>query len=69
MLENEELKIMNNRSGIEFALVKKDHMSVAIVEGAINGNLQVSSTFFDVSQARIIVEYLMKFMYYNGEHD
>lgn len=69
MEENEELKIYNKRSAIEFMLVKKDHMSIAIAEADTNGNIQVSSTFFDISQARLIIEYLLKFIYYNGEHD
>lgn len=69
MKEHEKLKIHNKSSGLEFYLVKKDHVSLTVVEGDFDGNIRTASTFLDTSQARLIAEYLLKFIYYNGEHD
>lgn len=70
MKELEELKILNNRSGLMLMLIKKDHMSLTVCEAVGTTQEYVdASTFFNKEQAKEIMVYLSEFIAYDGKHD
>ncbi len=65
-----ELKILNNRSGMIFNLIKKNHMAVMIREGQdASQTFTDASTFIDKEQAKQIMIYLSEFISYDGKSD
>ena len=65
-----ELKILNNRSGMIFNLIKKNHMAVMIREGQdASQTFTDASIFIDKEQAKQIMIYLSEFISYDGKSD